>query len=135
MAIIGHLLGICFFGALAAGGFFTTTQVLYWMGVATMFFISWGNYMNGSCSIEKLKNNKPLPKEIQEILPALREIDYDSKSVHTLFSNVVHAVIALQLLHAPILAAFIMIGAGLGILCLQKMKELIKYVENDSRYK
>lgn len=134
MAIIGHFIGICFFGALAASGFTGTVQVLYWMGVAVMFFVAGGSYMNAQRGLQKLQQNKPLPKEIESILPALHSTDFDVKCVHTLFANVVHAVIALQLAHAPILAAFIMIAACCCIVTLQKFKEMMKHVKDDSRY-
>lgn len=134
MAIIGHLIGICFFGAFAASGYTTTVQIMYWMVVGVMFFIAGGNHLNAVRGIQKIKKNKRLPKELEDILPMLRNTDYDVKCVHTLFANVVHAVIALQLAHAPILAAFIMIAACLGIVTLQKFKEMMKHVENDPRY-
>lgn len=134
MAIIGHLIGICFFGALAASGYTTFVQILYWIGVFGMFFVAGGNYFNATRGLQKLSQQKPLPKELEGILPIIRTTDYDVKCVHTLFANVVHAVIALQLVHAPVLAAFIMIAAVCGIVTLQKFKELMKNVQNDPRY-
>lgn len=134
MAIVGHLIGICFFGALAASGYTTLVQVLYWIGVFVMFFVAGGNYLNATRGLQKLSQKKPLPKELEKILPIIISTDYDVKCVHALFANVVHAVIALQLVHAPILAAFIMIAACCGIVTLQKFKELMKNVKNDPRY-
>ena len=134
MAIIGHLIGICFFAAIAASGYTLAVQIMYWMGVATMFFIAGGNYYNAVNGLNHLKENKRLPKEIEDILPLLRTMDFDVKTVHTLFANVVHAVIALQLAHAPILGAVIMLASCAGIVTLQKVKEMMKHVENDSRY-
>jgi len=134
MAIIGHLIGICFFGAIAASGFTLTVQIMYWLGVACMFFVASGNYLNAQHGMNRLSQNKPLPKELETILPVLRTMNFDVKCVHVLFANVVHAVIALQLAHAPILAAFIMIAACTGIVTYQKLKEMMKHVENDSRY-
>lgn len=134
MAIVWHLIGICFFAALSASGYTTLVQVLYWMGVIVMFFVAGGNYFNAKRGLQKLSKKKRLPKELEGILPIIRKTDYDVKCVHTLFSNVVHAVIALQLAHAPVLAAFIMIAACCGIVTLQKFKELMKNVQNDPRY-
>ena len=134
MAIIAYLIGICFFGSLAASGFTLTVQIMYWFGVACMIFVSMGNYLNAQHGMNRLSKNKPLPKDLESILPVLRTIDYDVKCVHVLFSNSVHAVIALQLTQAPILAAFIMISAGTGIITYLKLKEMMKHVENDSRY-
>lgn len=134
MAIIGHFIGICFFGALAASGYIGTVQVMYWIGVAVMLFVAGGNYIHAQRGLAKLQQNKPLSEHMESILPVLNSTDFDVKCVHTLFANVVHAVIALQLAHAPILAAFIMIAACCGIVTLQKFKEMMKHVKDDPRY-
>lgn len=135
MAVIGYFIGICFFAALAASGFVITVQILYWLGVATMFFVAIGNYINAKRAIYKLSQNKPLPKEIETVIPIISGVNFDLKCVHIFFSNVIHAVIAYQIVHAPILAVFIVLAAVVSMLSMQKFKEMMKYVNNDSRYK
>lgn len=134
MIIIAHMLGICFFASLATSGFVATTQILYWLAISATIFVNTGNYFNSVDGIRRLKKNKPLPKEIEVLLPYIRYNDYDSKCVHILFSSIVHAVIALHILYAPVLAVFIMLSSACCIVTAQKFKEMMKHVENDPRY-
>lgn len=134
MGIIAYLLGITFFGALAASGYIVTTQILYWIVITFLTLCIILRYQEATRNISRIKNNRKLAPHSLQLLPIIRSVDYDSKSVHDLFSNIFHSFIAFYFLHAPILGLVILVVAFGSIVCSQKYKEMVKYVNNDPRY-
>lgn len=126
MAVIMHLLGITFFAALATSGYITTTQIMYWVILSIMFFVNFGNLHNTSRNIKRKHNGRSLTVEMNAVLPFIEHTDFNSRIVHLLFANIIHAVIAFQLLNAPFLAITICIMMALSILNITKFKELVK---------
>lgn len=131
MAVITHLAGICFFAALAASGYIATTQVLYWTLLIPIFILGLINYSEAERNIKRVENGKGLTVSLTKMMPLIIDVDLDSRIVHLIFANLIHAAIAFTLLSAPVLATSIILVTVINLVSIHKFKGIIKSVKND----
>lgn len=126
MSIIFHLVGICFFAALAASGFLLTSQIIYWVLITIMGILAWFNYTNVTRNLKRIKDGKKLTPEMQKMLPYIENVDFNSRVVHLLFANGIHVGLVIALINAPVLACAITLLLWLNVENVLKFKDLIK---------